>query len=76
MKKRKKRLEFEVIRAASNGDVTSINKILQHYEGYINALASRAVHDDDGNTYTMLDCELKRRLETKLIMKILEFKIA
>ena len=35
-----------------------------------------SVHDDDGNTYIVVDAELKRRLEAKLIMKILEFKIA
>lgn len=76
MRKRKKMLEYEVIVSASHGDVTAINKILRHYEGYINALASRKVHDDDGRTYIMVDAELKRRLETKLIMKVLEFKIA
>ena len=49
MRKRKKMLEYEVIVSASHGDVTAINKILRHYEGYINALASRKVHDDDGH---------------------------
>ena len=76
MKKRKKQLEFSVIRAASHGDVEAISKVLAHYDGYINALARRKVHDDDGNTYIMIDAELKRRLEAKLIVKILEFKIA
>ena len=76
MKKRKKQLEFSVIRAASHGDVEAIGKILAYYDGYINALARREVHDDDGNTYIVVDAELKRRLEAKLIVKILEFKIA
>ena len=76
MKNKKKQLEFNVIRAASLGDVEAIGKILAYYDGYINALASRRVHDDAGNTYTMVDAELKRRLETKLIVKILEIKIA
>ena len=76
MKKRKKQLEFSVIRAASHGDVEAIGKILAYYDGYINALASRRVHDGDGNSYIMIDSELKRRLKTKLIVKILEIKIA
>jgi len=76
MKKRKKQLEFNVIKAASHGDVEAISKVLAYYDGYINALARREVHDDDGNTYIVVDAELKRRLEAKLIVKILEFKIA
>ena len=29
---------FQMIRAASNGDIEAINAVLKHYEGYIAAL--------------------------------------
>ncbi|MBQ8836851.1 MAG: helix-turn-helix domain-containing protein [Clostridia bacterium] len=68
-------LPFEVIYAASNGDVEAIYAVLKYYEGYITSLSTRRVYDEEGNGYTIIDDDLKRRLETKLITKILQFKI-
>lgn len=76
MKKHRDLLPFHIIVAASNGDVDAINAVLRHYEGYIASLSLRRVHDGDGNSYTIVDEEIRRRLETKLITKILEFKVA
>lgn len=76
MKKTKVILLFHIVAAASNGDVDAINAVLKHYEGYIVSLSIRRVFDDNGNSYTIVDEELRRRLETKLITKILEFKVA
>jgi len=67
---------FSVIAAASSGDVEAINAVLKHYQGYINTLATRELRDEYGNVYYGIDGELRRRLETKLITKILQFKIA
>ena len=69
-------IPFPVIAAASNGDVDAINAVLKHYEGYIVSLSIRQVYDEAGKEYTIVDDDLRRRLETKLITKILEFKIA
>lgn len=76
MKRQRELLPFDIIAAASNGDVEAINAVLKHYEGYIASLSIRRVYDDDGNSYTIVDEEIRRRLETKLITKILEFKVA
>lgn len=76
MTKHKELLPFPVIAAASNGDVDAINAILKHYEGYIASLSLRRVYDEEGNGYTIVDEELRRRLETKLIVKILSFEVA
>ena len=76
MKKPKEILPFHIVVAASNGDVDAINAVLKHYEGYIASLSLRRVFDDNGNSYTIVDEELRRRLETKIITKILEFKVA
>ena len=68
-------LPYCVIEAAAGGDVGAINKVLKHYEGYIIALSSKRVTDDDGNTYMLVDNEIRLRLETNLIVRILQFDV-
>ena len=75
-KNRWKALSVEVIKAASEGDVVAINKILKHYEGYIVTLSTRGFYDESGCVQYCVDETLRRRLETKLITKVLEFKVA
>lgn len=75
-KNRWKALSVEVIKAASEGDVVAINKILKHYEGYIVTLSTRRFYDELGCVQYCVDETLRRRLETKLITKVLEFKVA
>ena len=69
-------LSFPVIAAASGGDIDAINKVLKHYEGYIIALSTRRLYDEYGNAHLFLDEELRRELETRLITKILTFRVA
>ena len=69
-------LPFETIEAATRGDITAINSVLAHFEGYIATLATRTLYDEHGCPCKYLDPELKRRLETKLIVSVLNFKIA
>ncbi len=69
-------LPFPVIAAATNGDVDAINAVLKHYEKYIASLSVKRVYDEKGKGFLIVDEELRRRLETKLITKILAFKIA
>jgi len=82
MKKKKKNngtnnlLPFSVIMAAANGDVIAINAVLRFYSAYIAALATRPFFDRLGQVHMTVDHELKNRLETRLITRILKFKIA
>jgi hypothetical protein len=69
-------LPFPVIAAASAGNTDAINAVLKHYEGYIATLSTRQLYDENGNPHLCVDPELRRRLETKLIAKILKFKVA
>lgn len=71
-----KMLPFPVIAAASQGDVDAINTVIKHYEGYIAVLSTRRFCDEHGNPHMYVDEEMRRRLETKLITRILKFKIA
>ena len=66
-------LPFRIIKAAAGGDVDAINKVLNHYENYIIALSTRRLFDEDGRAFTAVDEELRRKLEIKLITKILQF---
>lgn len=67
-------LPFHIIQAASEGDVEAINVVLKHYEGYITSLSTRMLFDEYGQAYFCVDETLRRRLETKLITKILDFE--
>ena len=77
MNRRKIRpLPYPVIVLAVSGDVDAINKVLKHFEGFIAALSTRTVYDEQGIPHSYIDEELRRRLETKLIAKIPTFQVA
>jgi hypothetical protein len=69
-------LPFSVIEAAASGDVEAINKVLRHYEGYIIVLSTRQMFDEDGTAHFVIDPEMRRTLETRLIVKVLQFDTA
>ena len=68
-------LPFHIIVAAVSGESKALNMVLKNYEGYIVALAKREYCDEYGVMHRYVDDALRCRLETKLIMKTLEFKI-
>lgn len=68
-------LPYETIEAATRGDITAINSVLAHFDGYIATLATHTLYDEHGCPCQYLDPELKRRLETKLIVRVLKFKL-
>ena len=57
-------LPFHIIKAASEGDVSAINAVLKHYEGYIIKLSTRKLYDESGQVHYCIDETLRRRLET------------
>lgn len=69
-------LPFSTIEAATQGDPAALSSVLDHFQGYIGALATRILFDEHGTPCKCVDPELKRCLETKLIVRILRFKIA
>ncbi len=68
-------LPYDTIVAATKGDVDAINTVLKHFESYIIVLSTRRLSDEYGNTVLYVDDDLRRRLETKLITKVLTFSI-
>ncbi len=68
-------LQFPIIAAATNGNVDAINVVVKNYAGYITALSTRQLYDENGMPVLFVDEEMLRRLETKLITRILSFKL-
>ena len=63
MDKDQKHIPFAVIVAATNGDETAIQEILNFYDGYISKLSLRKLYDEYGNVYMVVDSELKGRIQ-------------
>lgn len=74
-KKHKEPIEFKKIEAAMQGDVDSINYIIAYFQPFIHARCTREFTDEFGQKQYAVDEYMKRRMETKLITKILDFKI-
>lgn len=69
------RVSFFTITAAISGNENAIHAVVGHYERYIIALSTRHCTDGYGREYTYIDEELRRRLERKLIIATIKFKI-
>lgn len=68
-------IPFPVIVAAADGDTEAINQIVKHYSGFIAKRSLRPMKDEYGNQHMVVDETLRRRMETRLIAKILSFEI-
>ena len=66
-------LPYSVIAAAVQGDPDAVNRVVSHYSGYIAALSTRISYDPQGCPHAQVDDDLRRRLETRLIIAILDF---
>ena len=66
---------LEIIQAAIEGVAEAINQILSYFQPFINSECKREYKDEFGRVHYVVDEYMKRRMETKLITKILDFKI-
>ena len=66
---------YHTIEKAVSGDVNALNRILKYYEDYIIRLSAGTLYDENGEQYYHVNEELRRRLETKLIIAILTFEL-
>ncbi len=76
-KKRKgKLLSFNTILEATKGEPLAMEKVIEHFKGYMITLSTRKLEDEYGNTYSYVDESIYRRLELKLITAVVtKFKI-
>ena len=75
MKVKREVLPFEVIVLAIHGDVIAVNQVLKHFEPYIIKLSQKTLFDEMGNPHIHVEPEIKRTLETKLIIAITNFEL-
>ena len=68
-------LPYSIVEAAASGNVDAINAVLAHYERYIAALSTRTLYDENGMPHLCVDEEMRRRLETILITRIIGFNV-
>lgn len=64
--KKKRLLPFEVIEQAANGDAEAMTAIVRHYKAYMTWL---------GVKYHNTNTETHGRMETKLMLAILQFRV-
>lgn len=67
-----KLLSYEAICSAVNGDSEALAAVLCHFDGYISAMSTRIFYDEFGRSYRCVDQELKQRIESKLIARIIQ----
>jgi len=75
MRKAQSIIPYAVIKPAVSGDTIAMTYVLDHFDSYMNSLASKTLYDGAGKTYTYVDQEVKRRLEVKLMVSNLKFEI-
>ena len=75
MDNNQKHIPFAVIVAATNGDETAIQEILNFYDSYISKLSLRQLYDEYGNVYMVVDSELKGRIQAAVMDMIANFEI-
>ena len=68
-------IPYPVIVLAVSGNVEAIEMVLKHFEHYVIKMSVRQFYDIKGNIYYRMDEEIRHMIESKLIMKILNFKI-
>lgn len=69
-------IPYPVIAAAVGGNPEAVNRVIQRYSGYIAALSMRTSYDKNGFPHSLVDEDMRRRLETKLIISILDFDLS
>lgn len=75
-KRKSKLLSFKIILDATKGEPLAMEKIIEHFKGYMITLSTRKLEDEYGNTYSYVDESIYRRLELKLITAVVtKFKI-
>lgn len=66
------RIDIDTIILAKSGDQTALEKILDHYKGYMLELCKFELYNASGTTYTCYDEDLYHELQLKLMIAILE----
>ena len=67
-----RRVDIDTSLRAKSGDQTALEKILDHYKGYMLELCQFELYDASGRIYTCYDEDLYKELQLKLMIAVLE----
>lgn len=62
---------YQTILGAKAGDFEAMASILRHYSRYIIYYSRRTFFDKYGNSYELVDEDIKQRIEAKLMYQII-----
>ena len=75
MSEKRDLLPYETIVEAIGGDVEAINQVLGYFEPFIDNLCLRKVEEPGQKVRYQIDAFMKLRIQSKLVEKILTFRI-
>ena len=62
---------YHMILAAKGGDSIAMEAIIDHYSPLIAKCATRRTYDEYGNTYAIVDEDMKARITAELVFQII-----
>jgi len=68
-------ISYQVLQAATKGDAEAIQKVINHYEGYIKTISTSVMIDEFGNDQYVTDTYLIEILKLHLVTAILKFDV-
>ena len=68
--KDRKLIPYATILAAKKGDPDAMKMILDHYDKLVNFYSQRTLFDEYGNTYIIVDPEIKERINAKIMYRV------
>lgn len=75
MEEQQNPLTYEIIKAAVAGEKWATEKVIAHYDSYIEKLATVKEKQPDGSVRTYVDEDMKQSIILKLLEKILDFPL-
>lgn len=63
-------IPYNTILAARAGESDALAAIIRHYTPYIVSFSKRPFYDEYGNRYELVDEEIRKRIENRLMFQI------
>ena len=75
MEEQQNPLTYEIIKAAVAGEKWATEKVIAHYDSYIEELSTVKERQPDGSVKTYVDEDLKQEIALKLLEEIPKFPL-
>ena len=75
MEEQQNPLTYEIIKAAVAGEKWATDKVIAHYDSYIEELATVKEKQSDGSVRTFVDEDMKQSIILNLLEKIPDFPL-